>query len=94
VGDRVAAGAMTAMEQLRILQEQFPRSRQLAVSRELLEQFLTEMVATQRFVTTREPIPAFPPEEVLAMRGGGSLVVQPLNLVFRSSHLALTERRA
>ena len=80
---------MTACEQLAWLQRQFPRSRELAVSDELLEALEIELVQAHRFVSpgTVAVEPPEPPE--VFWSHCGRVWIQRLPLMFKSSRLSL-----
>lgn len=79
---------MTAMEQLCILRRQFPRSRELAVSRELLIQCEAEMVRAERYVAVTHALPPERPEEHLRSVYG-PCVLRPLRVNYKDARLVL-----
>lgn len=75
---------MTIDAQLRALCRQFPRSEELAVSREMVEDYETALVQHQRFCALETPtVSHWPMERV------GTLAVRRLPLAYRDRRLAL-----
>lgn len=72
---------MSVVDQLKALSRQFPRSRQLVVTREMAQEFECEMAECLRFTDATAPQRQWEAERV------GHLIVQPLGLLFKAAHL-------
>lgn len=69
------------LEQLRVLAQQFPRSKELAVSASMVEGLEQELVAIQRFSTDTWLARRFPVERL------GRITAQRVPINFRDRHL-------